>query len=81
MNPFEALEAELEILRRGIVAAYGLWSEEFYAAGFFSPYPDMVAAFRRHLFSEHIPNGADYEQKMLAIFVDQERVEPNGGRL
>ena len=75
----EAPEAELEILRRGIVAAYGLWSEEHFRQPETLARPEMVERFRRHLFSEHIPNGADYEQEMLAIFVDQERGEPNGG--
>ena len=54
-----------------IVTMYRLWSEEFWAAGFISPDPDIVRRFYIWLVEESDDSNIpleDYELEMLSIF-------------
>ena len=58
-----------------ILALYSQWSEDYYCAGFITPDPLSVQAFRKWL---HVrPIHHDYEREMLEEFHKQEE-EENG---
>jgi len=64
-----------------ILSLYGQWSEEFYCAGFLTPDPLSIQAFRKWLHDPSKPYlrpvQYEYEKEMLKEFHKQEE-EENG---